>query len=164
MVGFSSSPYREVAARQVRVLKDSLMRADKNCKVMVMGDMNDDPTNKSMTEGLSCKPSIEKTGKDDMYNPWYNILTKQGKGTLFYNGSWNLFDQIVMTPNLLNPKGVKDFSTLKYFQHQIHIRPYLIQSEGKYKGSPKRTTAGGVWLDGYSDHLPVVVYLVKEQK
>ncbi|WP_455073361.1 endonuclease/exonuclease/phosphatase family protein, partial [Prevotella sp.] len=47
---------------------------------------------------------------------------------------------------------------------QIHIRPYLLQSEGKYKGAPKRTTAGGVWLDGYSDHLPVVVYLVKEQK
>ena len=126
--------------------------------------MNDDPTNKSMTEALSCKPTIEKTGKDDMYNPWYNLLTKQGKGTLFYNGTWNLFDQIVMTPNLLNANGSKDFSTLKYFQHQIHIRPYLIQSEGRYKGAPKRTTAGGVWLDGYSDHLPVVVYLVKEQK
>ena len=99
-----------------------------------------------------------------LYNPWYNLLTKQGKGTLFYNGTWNLFDQIVMTPNLLNANGSKDFSTLKYFQHQIHIRPYLIQSEGRYKGAPKRTTAGGVWLDGYSDHLPVVVYLVKEQK
>ena len=43
---FSTSYYREVAARQVRVIKDSLLTADKNCKVMVMGDMNDDPTNK----------------------------------------------------------------------------------------------------------------------
>lgn len=161
---FTTSYYREVAGRQVRAVKDSLLRADKKCKVFVMGDMNDDPTNKSMTEALSCKPTIEKTSKDDMYNPWYNLLTKQGKGTLFYNGTWNLFDQIVMTPNLLNANGSKDFSTLKYFQHQIHIRPYLIQSEGRYKGAPKRTTAGGVWLDGYSDHLPVVVYLVKEQK
>lgn len=41
--------------------------------------------------------------------------------------------------------------------------PYLFQTEGKYKGNTKRTTAGGVWLDGYSDHLPTVVYLVKEQ-
>lgn len=41
--------------------------------------------------------------------------------------------------------------------------PYLFQTEGKYKGEPKRTTAGGVWLDGFSDHLPVVVYLVKKQ-
>ncbi|WP_308229844.1 endonuclease/exonuclease/phosphatase family protein [uncultured Prevotella sp.] len=161
---FSTSHYREVAARQVRVIKDSLIAADKNCKVMVMGDMNDDPTNKSMTEGLSCKANISEVGKDDMYNPWYNILAKEGRGTLFYNGSWNLFDQIVMTPNMLCPKGSKDYATLKFFQNQIHIRPYLLQSEGKYKGAPKRTTAGGVWLDGYSDHLPVVVYLVKEQK
>lgn len=161
---FSSSPYREVAARQVRVLKDSLMHADKNCKVMVMGDMNDDPTNKSMTEGLSCKPNIEEVDKNDMYNPFYNILVKEGRGTLFYNGSWNLFDQIVMSPNMLCMKGSKDYSTLKFFQNQIHIRPYLLQSEGKYKGAPKRTTAGGVWLDGYSDHLPVVVYLAKEAK
>ena len=80
---FSSSPYREVAARQVRVLKDSLLRADKNCKVMVMGDMNDDPTNKSMTDGLSCKPNIEEVDKNDMYNPFYNILVKEGRGTLF---------------------------------------------------------------------------------
>lgn len=64
---FATSYYREVAGRQVRVVKDSLLNADPNCKVFVMGDMNDDPTNKSMTEGLSCKPSIEKTGKDDMY-------------------------------------------------------------------------------------------------
>lgn len=161
---FSTSYYREVAARQVRVIKDSLLAADKNCKVMVMGDMNDDPTNKSMTEGLSCKANISEVGTNDMYNPWHNILAKEGRGTLFYNGSWNLFDQIVMSPNMLCPKGSKDYATLKFFQNQIHIRPYLLQSEGKYKGAPKRTTAGGVWLDGYSDHLPVVVYLVKEQK
>jgi hypothetical protein len=39
-----------------------------------------------------------------------------------------------------------------------------MQTEGKYKGGTKRTHAGGVWLDGYSDHLPVVVYLTKEIK
>ena len=161
---FATSYYRETAARQVCALKDSLLSEDPDCKVLVMGDMNDDPTNKSMTEGLSCKADISKVDKADMYNPWYNILTKEGRGTLFYSGSWNLFDQIVMTPNMLNQNGKKDFSTLKFFQNQIHVRPYLLQTEGKYKGSPKRTTAGGVWLDGYSDHLPVVVYLVKEQK
>ena len=161
---FSASYYRELAARQVRAIKDSIMTADKNCKVIVMGDMNDDPTNKSMTEGLSCKPDVEKVGKGDMYNPWYNILTKEGRGTLFYSGSWNLFDQIVMSPNMLCRKGSKDYRTLKFFHNQINVRPYLIQTECKYKGSPKRTTAGGVWLDGYSDPLPVVVYLVKEAK
>jgi len=154
--------YRESAGRQVRAVKDSLLNDDPNCKVFVMGDMNDDPTSKSMTDALGAKAEIEKTGKGEMYNPWYNVLAKQGQGTLTYNGSWNLFDQIVMTPNLLNYKNKRDFSTLKYFNHQIFRRDYLFQTEGKYKGSPKRTTAGGVWLDGYSDHLPVVVYLAKE--
>lgn len=160
----AGSYYRELAAKQVRALKDSLLRDDPACKVMVMGDMNDDPTNKSMHEVLSAKPEISMVGSGDMYNPWYNILNKEGRGTLAYGGSWNLFDQIVMTPNMLNKKGSKDFSTLKFWKNQIFTRPYLIQAEGKYKGNPKRTTAGGIWLDGYSDHLPVVVYLVKEQK
>ena len=69
-----------------------------------------------------------------------------------------------MSPNMLNKKGSKDYSSLKFWQNQIFRRDYLFQTEGKYKGNTKRTTAGGVWLDGYSDHLPVVVYLLKEQK
>ena len=160
----ASSHYREIAGTQVKAVKDSLLRDDPNCKVMVMGDMNDDPTNKSMTDCLSCKPEIDQVGPDNMYNPWHNILAKEGRGTLAYGGSWNLFDQIVMTPNLLNKKGQKDYSTLKFWKHHIFMRPYLIQNEGKYKGTPKRTTAGGVWLNGFSDHLPVVLYLLKEQK
>lgn len=160
---FSGSYYREVGGDQVRALKDSLLKDNPKCKVLVMGDMNDDPTDKSMYEALSAKEDIEKVGKQDMYNPWYNILVKEGRGTLFYNGSWNLFDQIVMTPNLIAPKGSKSYKTLKFLSNQIFNRPYLFQTEGKYKGSPKRTTAGGVWLNGYSDHLPVVAYFVKEQ-
>ena len=161
----AASPfYRESGGRQVKAVKDSLLRDDPKVKIFVMGDMNDDPTNKSMTEALGCKSEIDATGADNMYNPFYNILAKEGKGTLFYGGSWNLFDQIVMTPNLLNQKGKKDYSTLKFFKNHVFMRDYLIQTEGKYKGAPKRTHAGGAWLNGYSDHLPVVVYLLKEQK
>lgn len=161
---FSDSFYREQGARQIRAIKDSLLREDSACKVLVMGDMNDDPINKSIYEALGGKGQIDEVGNDEMYNPWYNILVKEGVGTLFYQGAWNLFDQILLSPNLLNRHGTKDFATLKYWKHQIFKRDYLFQTEGKYKGSPKRTTAGGVWLDGFSDHLPVAVYLVKEQK
>lgn len=160
---FSGSYYRELGGKQVRVVKDSLLRDDPNCKVFVMGDMNDDPFSKSMYEALGAKEDIDKIKADEMFNPFYNIL-KQGTGTLMYDGSWNLFDQIVMTPNAINQKKKKDYSSLKYWKSQVFRRDYLFQDEGKYKGSPKRTTAGGVWLDGFSDHLPVVVYLVKEQK
>ena len=129
-----------------------------------MGDMNDDPTNKSMKEMLRAKAEIKDVKEGDMYNPWYNILVKQGTGTLSYQGSWNLFDQIVMSPNLLNKDARKDFSELKFWKNQIFRRDYLFQSEGRYKGNPKRTHAGGIWLDGVSDHLPVVVYVAKELK
>ena len=161
---FSGSYYRELGARQARAVVDKLLADDPNRRVFVMGDMNDDPTNKSMTEGFGCKGDVDKVGPNDMYNPWYNILVKQGKGTLMYNGAWNLFDQIIMSSNALNLNGEKDFTHLKFWKNEVFRRDYLFQSEGKYKGSPKRTTAGGVWLDGFSDHLPVVIYLLKEQK
>ena len=160
---FNGSYYREVGAAQIKALKDRILAEDKNCKVIVMGDMNDDPTDKSMHNVLSAKEEISMVGKDDMYNPWYNVLAKQGTGTLQYQGSWNLFDQIILSPSLLNKGGRKDYSTLKYWKNEVQRMPYLFQTEGKYKGNTKRTTAGGVWLDGYSDHLPTVVCLVKEQ-
>ena len=159
---FAGPYYREVGAEQAAAVKNRILAKDKNCKVFVMGDMNDDPTDKSISEKLSGKPEISEVGKDDMYNPWYNILVKKGTGTLQYQGSWNLFDQILLSPSLLNKGEQKDFRTLKYVKKEIQRMPYLFQTEGKYKGNMKRTTAGGVWLDGYSDHLPVVVYVAKE--
>lgn len=160
---FNGSYYREVGAAQIKALKDRVLAGDPKAKVIVMGDMNDDPTNKSMHDVLSAKEEVSMVGKDDMYNPWYNVLAKQGTGTLQYQGSWNLFDQIILSPSLINKDGKKDYTTLKFFKNEVQRMPYLFQTEGKYKGNTKRTTAGGVWLDGYSDHLPTVVYLVKEQ-
>ena len=150
---------RQRAGFQVRQLVLALMAAEPDSKVVVMGDMNDDPKNKSMTVQLGCVSEPGKVKKPtDMYNPWYNTLYKVGQGTLLYNGQWNLFDQIVVSGNLVG----KDRSTIKYFQHAIFIRDYLMQQEGRYKGNPLRTHAGGVWLNGYSDHLPTQIYLVKE--
>lgn len=160
---FAGSFYRECAGRQVRVVKDSLLRDDPNVKVIIMGDMNDDPQSPSMAVSLGAKREISEVGEGDMYNPWWNVLAG-GKGTLSYQGSWNLFDQIVVSHNLLDKDGTKDYSTLKLFRYNIFTRPYLFQQEGKYKGGPLRTKAGGVWLDGYSDHLPTVIYLIKEQQ
>lgn len=160
---FSASFYRESGARQIKVVKDSLLREDPTCKVIVMGDMNDDPEDASMYKELAAKEDINKVKADEMFNPWYNVH-QSGTGTLSYQGAWNLFDQIILSPTLINQNGSKDYSTLKYWKNQIFRRDYMFQTEGKYKGSPKRTTAGGVWLNGYSDHLPTVVYLLKEKK
>ena len=155
--------YRNEAGRQVKELKEKLLSENKNLKIFIMGDMNDDPNNDSMKKYLGCKSEVHDCEEGDLYNPWYNVLVKKGQGTLAYNGAWNLFDQIVITPNLLNKQGQKDFSTLKYHSSHIFTRPYLFQTEGKYKGNPKRTHASGSWLNGYSDRLPVVKYLAKKK-
>lgn len=161
---------RVSGAEQITKLKEKFMAEDPDVKIFVMGDMNDDPTDRSMTKGLRGMEKIADVGPYDLYNPWISVI-KSGTGTLRYDGGWNLFDQILLSPNMLAEDSkqytkdvLKDCESLKYYSSQIFRRDYLFQTEGKYKGNPKRTHAGGQWLDGYSDHLPVVVYLVKEVK
>lgn len=151
---------RERAGYQVRCLKDALMKQYPEARIFIMGDMNDDPRDKSMTESLGClHRQKDVKAPADLFNPWWDMLYRVGQGTLLYDGKWNLFDQIVFTGNLLG----QDRSTLKYLRSEIFMRDYLFQTEGRYKGNPKRTHAGGVWLNGYSDHLPTCVYLVKQK-
>ncbi|HEY6913688.1 MAG TPA: endonuclease/exonuclease/phosphatase family protein, partial [Paludibacter sp.] len=47
---------------------------------------------------------------------------------------------------------------------EVFNKPFLTQQEGRYKGTPLRTHAGGAWTNGYSDHYPTLIYLVKEKK
>ena len=140
-------------------LKEALLAQDPGSKIVIMGDMNDDPANKSMTRELKCKNKLEDVKDEhDLYNPWWDMLYKTGQGSLRYRGKWNLFDQIVFSGNLIG----KDRSTLKFYRNEVFLRDYLFQREGRYKGNTHRTHAGGVWLNGYSDHLPTLIYLIKE--
>ena len=159
----AESFYREEGGRQVRELKERLQKQNPNIKIIIMGDMNDDPQDKSMAVALGAKRKIKDVPKNGLYNPWWDVLAS-GTGTLQYDGKWNLFDQIILSQNLLHQEGASDYGTLKLRKHEIFRRDYLFQKEGRYKGNTLRTHAGGVWLDGYSDHLPTVVYLMKEQK
>ena len=160
---FAGSFYREEGGRQIRLVKDSLLRDDPNVKLFIMGDMNDDPQDKSMAVALGAKRKMKDVEDDGLWNPWWDVLAS-GTGTLQYDGRWNLFDQIILSRSLLDVKGKKDYSGLTYWNHQIFRRDYLFQREGKYKGNTLRTHAGGAWLDGFSDHLPTVVYVIKELK
>lgn len=151
----AKSPVRVHAARQVKALKDSLLRKDKKRKIIIMGDMNDDPMDESMQE-LGARKHAKKLKKDELYNPWWETLEDKGVGTLLYRGKWNLFDQIVISKPLL-----KSRKGLRYSHNEVFIRDYLFQQDGKYKGSPLRTHGGRTWLNGYSDHLPTIIYLKK---
>ena len=169
---FAESFYREEGGRQIRAVKDSLLKDDPKVKIFIMGDMNDDPQDKSMAEALGAKRKIKDVEDDGLWNPFWDVLAS-GTGTLQYDGKWNLFDQIILSRSLLDMKVMKktidfkpsdiDCSSLRYYRHQVFRRDYLFQKEGKYKGNTLRTHAGGAWLDGYSDHLPTVVYVIKEK-
>lgn len=168
--------YRQSGGRQTRAVKDKIIKENPGIKVFVMGDMNDDPMDISMTESLGAKGDKWQVTENDMYNPFYNYLDRLNTGTLFYHGKWNLFDQIVVTPNLIPEtlhydeatktiKVTTDFSSLRLASARIGYRDYLITQKGSYKGAPHRTTGSGRrWINGYSDHLPVVTFLVKEKK
>lgn len=151
----AESPARVRAADQVRALKDSLMNDNRKLKLFIMGDMNDDPMDESMSVALGARKYRHEVKKKELYNPWWEMLEDKGVGTLLYRGKWNLFDQIVVSKTLLGKKK------LRYESSEIFMRDYLFQHDGKYKGSPLRTYGGREWLNGYSDHLPTIIYLRK---
>lgn len=147
---------REAAAALSRQLADSVLAADPQSKVIIMGDLNDDPNNKSCCEVLGAVKNPEDVVQGGYFNTMWRLFS-EGFGTLGYQGSWNLFDQIIVSANLVG----SDRSTLKYFKSEIFNKDFLRQDNGKYKGYPKRTHAQGRYLNGYSDHFPVIIYLAK---
>ncbi len=155
--GGKSSDMRERAASLTRQIVDSLYQAETDPKIIFMGDLNDDPVDKSCRVVLDAKRKQSEVRPGGLYNTMWGFYDK-GIGTLSYQGKWSLFDQIIISEPLLG----KDRSTLKFWKSEIFNRDYLIQKEGKNKGYPLRTFSGNTFINGYSDHFPVIIYLVKE--
>ncbi len=149
---------RDYAATIFTHLYDSLMRVDSSIRVIMMGDLNDDPTDSSCAEVLNAKRYTKDVEPNGLFNTMWEKYAK-GIGTLCYQGKWNLFDQIIVSYNLLG----NDYKTLKYYKSEIFNRDFLIQKTGKYKGYPFRTFSGGHFQNGFSDHFPTYIYLVKEK-
>ena len=159
----ASSSKREAAAAQCRALADSVRKANPATKVVVMGDFNDDATDKSIVESLGGKGDIKKLTAGDMYNPYFDML-RAGYGTLAYRDSWNLFDNIVVSENLATDgKGKLHLVSAEKSKYlgNIFNRSFLLQQEGQYRGYPLRTYVGNAFQDGYSDHLPVFIFFEK---
>lgn len=156
-----SSYLREAAAALSKHIADSLWAIDPNQGVVIMGDLNDDPQNKSCSKVLGAVKKQDNVSPHGFYNPWWSILDK-GIGTLAYKGQWNLFDQIIVSGNLLKNNAKAD--GLRYLKAQVHNHDFLLDTDGTRQGYPLRTFSGGVWLDGYSDHFPTEIFLVQEVK
>lgn len=154
--GSKSSPTREFAAQITKHIVDSIRNSNDDAKILIVGDLNDDPYNKSVSKVLGAKRKMADTSKEGLLNATWKLYD-DGVGSLCYQGQWNLFDQHIITGNLLGA----DKRTLKFWKTEVFIRPFLIQQEGKYKGYPFRTFDGDTFKRGYSDHLPTVSYFVK---
>ena len=155
----ASAAYRALAAGVGKRVIDSLMKINPETKVILMGDLNDDPTSPSVAKVLGAKGDKEKVGKGELYNPWVKFI-KNGIGTLAYNDAWNLFDQIMISHGFLDQKQSGYF----YSKAFIFKKDFMMQQSGHYKGYPLRTFNGNIYQHGYSDHLPTYIILMKEVK
>lgn len=144
---------RKLAASVSKKIIDSLLKINPLTKVILMGDLNDDPINASVTEVLDAKGKPGEVRTYNMYNPWLSFY-KQGNGTMAYQDTWGLFDQILVSSGFLR----KLSGGLQYEEAEIFNRSFMIEKFGQYKGYPKRSYSNGVWNDGYSDHFPTILY------
>ena len=127
--------------------------------LIIMGDFNDYPTDKSMKEVLC--------GKGDLQN----VMQGMEAGTYRYRGEWGIFDQFLVSENIsakINfAKAKKKYAAAKnknvgaYLENVLILRhPFLLEEDEKYGGDkPFRTFNGMKYNGGYSDHLPIAVDL-----
>ena len=152
---------RDACAKQIREIKDSLLRENPATKVIVMGDFNDDATDDSIVEVMGAKRKVKELQPGDFFNP-YNEMLRAGLGTLAYQDEWNLFDNICVTENLVNAeRGTLRIIKGKKYYGNIFTRPYMLQLEGQYKNYPLRTFVSNNFQNGFSDHFPVYIYIGK---
>lgn len=155
-----SNPKREKAAYITSKIIDDIYLENKNAKIFILGDFNDDPIDISIKKGLNSSTDLEKLTDSTFYNPMENLY-KKGLNTLGYRDQINLFDQILMSPACISLD--QKYSTFQYFKAGIFNPSYLINKKGRYKGYPFRSFGNGNFTGGYSDHFPVYVYLIKRE-
>ncbi|MEC8683282.1 MAG: endonuclease/exonuclease/phosphatase family protein [Bacteroidota bacterium] len=150
-------PRRMAAAALNKKIMDSILSQEPYAKIVSMGDLNDDPKDKSLKKVLKTKARLEAVGLREIYNPMER-MAKRGQGTLAYRDSWNLFDQILLSSAWLS----KDYETFQFYKAGIFNKRFLQTSEGPYKGYPFRSFANGNYTGGYSDHFPVYIALIRK--
>lgn len=152
-----SMPARAAAAAVAKHSIDSIMASNPASKVLLMGDLNDDPISPSVTKVLGAGHNAEKTTPTGLFNPWHEMY-KRGIGTLAYQDAWGLFDQVIISGTWLP----KDQPGYFYQKAVIFNKDFLVQKTGKFRGYSKRTWDGMTYNYGYSDHFPVYLMMLKK--
>jgi hypothetical protein len=152
----ATQPKREAAADQSRELADSILAVNPDAKIIIMGDLNNNPDADAMVKHLKAKKDKDRLKDDEFYNPFYT-LHKRGIGSNAYRDAWSLFDQLVLSENLISD----DNSSFVYWKAGVFSRKFMIQKDGRFAGYPKRTFSFDRFQNGYSDHFPSYVLLIK---
>jgi predicted extracellular nuclease len=155
--GEEASAYKRNKGAQIcRQIVDSLYKVNPHHKVVIMGDLNDDPTSESIKLHLRAKYKASDVHSGDVFNPMWDYYNR-GLGSNAFRDSWSLFDQLMFNYPLMD-KHEKGY---RYHKAFVFNKQFLIQNFGQYKGYPFRTFSGETYQGGYSDHFPVYALLVK---
>lgn len=143
-----SEAKRLYVAEQLRKAVEIVMRKDKNMGIVIMGDLNDAPSDKSVTQALKAQEWQESATIDAqmLYNLTASVA-KRNEGTIYYKG-WSVFDQIIISGNLLH-KTDKEVTIFK--------DDFMTYTDKAGNKLPNRTYTGPIYRGGYSDHFPVYV-------
>ena len=152
-----SEPLREGAAEVAKRQIDFILQKDGNAKIILMGDLNDNPVNASVTKVLGAKDNIGDVKQGELYNPWVDLY-KKGIGTIAFGDVWGLFDQSLLTSSWLNKKQDGFF----FYQCHVFNKDFMVENEGRYRGYPMRTWDENIYRGGYSDHFPSYIILLKK--
>lgn len=148
--------------RAAGILRDRIQQVIEKStepKIIVMGDFNDQPQDKSIYDVLNAGEVSAFPGKNQLYNLSYT-WTKNKTGTLKFQSEWFVFDQIIVSGSLLDPgQGVSTSPELA----EIVNFPFLLERDMKFGGlKPVRTYYGFTYQGGFSDHLPVKLSLKRK--
>ncbi|MGL5913896.1 MAG: endonuclease [Bacteroidales bacterium] len=151
----ASAPSRMSVAKQLKALSDSLLSSSPNAKIIMMGDFNDTPDSPCIVEGLAASSYLQGKAQDSLYNlamPYHQA----DKGTIKFQGKWELIDLIFVSGNLLNKNKSMYYTTPS--DYYIYSAPFLLEEDKSYFGEkPYRTYNGFKYNGGISDHLPIVL-------
>ena len=151
----SSAGFRRAGAETARDHAAMLRTQYPEIKVVIMGDMNDNPGDESLAQLLKAHKSPYAVPAGEYYNPFW-LLSDEGKGTSIHNHHWVLYDNIIVSHNMLpawpDLKGFRIIRTDKTHYGEIFRRNFMLK-----KGVPKRSYYGNTFDNGYSDHLPVLI-------
>ena len=153
-----SEPKRIYTAEFLKSKTDSIFLQSPYANIIIMGDFNDYPPDKSLALSLQAKMPSDSIQKTSLYNLAYPYHNKANIGSHKYKSNWGMLDHIIVSGNLLLETNTVYIKDKKMY---ICQEPFLLEDDTKYFGKkPFRTHIGKIYHGGYSDHLPVFIDII----